>query len=82
MMRLALVALACTGTAACADDRVTPEEAKSIQAALNSLDCYGGDMERKSGGAAAYEVDDAVCKDGQYEFKLDKDFKITSKKRD
>ena len=83
MRTLAIVALAliCTGTAACADDAVSHEQAKSIQAALNALDCYGGDMETETGGAASFEVDDAVCKDGQYDFKLDKDFKVISQTR-
>ena len=29
-----------------------------------------------------FEVDDAKCKDGQYDIKLDKDFKVTVMTRD
>lgn len=72
------MALICAGTAACADDSITYEEAKGIQAALNALDCLGGDMDTETDGTTAYEVDDAACKDGQYDFKLDKDFKVIS----
>ena len=79
---IAALALACCDTAACADERVSHEEAKSIQATLNSLDCYGGDMERKTKATAAYDIDHVVCKDGQYEFKLDKDFNVISQNRE
>jgi len=80
-LAIAVLALACIGTAACADDSVTYDQAKSIQDALNALDCLGGDMETETGDGAAFEVDEAVCKDGQYDFKLDKDFNVISQKK-
>lgn len=78
---LAAAAVALTASSLAADDSVSFEEAKSIQAALNAINCYGGDMERENNGAVAFEVDDAVCADGQYDFKLDKSFGVVSKKR-
>jgi hypothetical protein len=41
------------------------------------MGCKGGEMEKQSeGNAFAFEVDDAECKDGEYDVKLDKDFKV------
>jgi len=83
MMRslvIAALALALTVTAAFAGP-VTHNQAKSIQQAINGQDCYGGEMETESNGKAAFEVDDAVCRDGVYDFKLDKDFNILSRKK-
>ena len=39
-------------------------------------------MEKEAEGSSYFEVDDARCRDGQYDIKLDKDFKITSMTRD
>jgi hypothetical protein len=75
------VVFASSTLVAVADDNVSFEEAKGIQAALNAMDCYGGDMERENNGAVAFEVDDAVCADGQYDFKLDKSLGVVSKKK-
>lgn len=58
----------------------TPEQTARIDAALKAEGCEGGDIEvEKDGG---FEVDDVKCKDGQYDIKLDKDFKITAKKKE
>ena len=35
-------------------------------------------MERETEGSGYFEVDDAKCKGGQYDIKLDKDFNVTS----
>jgi hypothetical protein len=67
-------------TAALADRDATPAEAEKIQAALAVVGCSGGEMEQEDSGI--FEVDDAKCKDGQYDIKLDKDFKIISMTRD
>ena len=40
--------------------------------------CSGGKIEQESEGTGVYEVDDAKCKDGQYDIKLDKEFKVIS----
>jgi len=85
MMRIiaiAALALAFCGTAVLADEKVSQAEAKSIQEALTPLGCFGGEMEKESEGTGFYEVDDATCKDGQYDIKLDKNFKVIAMTRD
>jgi len=79
---IAAFALAFFGSAAWADEKVSDAEGKSIQAALSAWGCSGGEMEKESEGTGVFEVDDAKCKDGQYDFKLDKNFKVISMSRD
>ena len=79
-LAIALIVFGSAASAAHAGTAVTHDQAKRIQAALNALDCYGGEMEAERGGAV-FEVDDAVCKDGEYDFKLDKNFKVLSQTR-
>jgi len=79
---IAALALTFCGTAAWADEKVSDAEAKSIQATLKIWGCEGGKMEKESEGSGYLEVDDAKCKDGQYDFKLGTDFKVVSMTRD
>jgi hypothetical protein len=83
-MKLALVmCFAVLGsTWALADTPVTPAEAEKIKAALETWGCSGGKMEKETEATGVYEVDDAKCKDGQYDIKLDKDFKVIVLTRD
>ena len=37
---------------------------------------------KRTEGSAYFEVDDAKCKDGQFDVKLDKDFKMIAMTRD
>jgi hypothetical protein len=74
-------ALACS-TFAHADTPVTPTEAEKIKTALEALSCSGGKMEKETEGSGYFEVDDAKCKDGQFDIKLDKDFKLIAMTRD
>jgi hypothetical protein len=69
-------------TAVLADKPVTPAEAEKIQAALKAWGCSGGKMEQETEATGVYEVDDAKCPDGQYDIKLDKDFKVIVITRD
>jgi hypothetical protein len=39
-------------------------------------------MEQETEATGVYEVDDAKCTDGQYDIKLDNDFKVISITRD
>ena len=75
-------AAALVSTLALADTPVTPAEGEKIKAALETHGCTGGKMEKEAEGSGNFEVDDAKCKDGQYDIKLDKDFKIISMTRD
>jgi len=82
-----VIVLAAAGTIAStsallADSPVTPAEAEKIKAALEALGCTGGKIEKETEGSGYFEVDDAKCKDGQYDIKLDKDFKVTVMSRD
>ena len=85
---LVAMALAASGfiggtTALLADTPVTPAEAEKIKAALEGWNCSGGKMEKETEGTdVQYEVEDAKCRDGVYEIKLDKDFKVIEISRD
>ena len=81
-MSLAFIATLLSSTFALADTPVTPAEAEKIKAALEAFGCAGGKMEKETEGSGYFEVDDAKCKDGQYDIKLDKDFKLISMTRD
>ena len=63
-----------SATTALADDTpVSPAEAEKIKAALEAMGCTGGKMEKESeGNAFSFEVDDAKCKDGEYDVKLER----------
>jgi hypothetical protein len=67
---------------ALADKPVSAAEADKIQAALKAWGCSGGEMEQETEATGVYEVDDAKCGDGQYDIKLDKDFKVIAITRD
>ena len=86
-MKFILIALAAAGiigsaTALLADTPVTSAEAERIKAALEAVGCTGGKMEKETEGSGYFEVDDAKCRDGQYDIKLDKDFKVIVMTRD
>ena len=83
MKILAITALALgMSVSAALAGTVTHDQARSIQAAINAQNCYGGEMETESNGNVAFEVEDAVCPDGVYDFKLDKDFNVLSRSKD
>jgi len=79
---LAFAAALVSSSFALADTPVTPAEAEKIKATLEALGCTGGKMEKETEASGYFEVDDAKCKDGQYDVKLDKDFKMISMTRD
>jgi hypothetical protein len=79
---MALVAVFVGSSFALADTPVSPANAEKIKATLQAWGCSGGKMEQETEGTSVYEVDDAKCKDGQYDIKLDKDFKVLIISRD
>jgi hypothetical protein len=81
-MALAAAGIMATTSVVLADSPVTPAEAGKIKAALEAWGCTGGKMEKETEGSGYFEVDDAKCKEGQYDFKLDKDFNVTVITRD
>ena len=60
-----------------ADPPVSEAEATKIRATMQAWDCSGGKIEQESEGTGVFE-----CKDGQYDIKLDKEFKVISITRD
>lgn len=84
MMTRTLVTAACLllATPAFADEKPSSEEADRITKAIAALGCSGGEMEKESEASGTYEIDDAKCKDGQFDIKLDRDFKLISMTRD
>jgi hypothetical protein len=81
VLGLLLVMTMC-GTAALAGKPVSPAEAEKIQAAMKAWGCSGGKMEQETEATGVYEVDDAKCTGGQYDIKLDREFKVISLTRD
>ena len=67
---------------ASADQPVSPDEAEKIQTAIKDWGCSGGEMEQETKATGVYEVDDAMCGEGQYDIKLDENFKVISITRD
>jgi hypothetical protein len=82
-MRFILIAFAVAGfigsatTFGLGDNKVSSEEAEKIKAVLEAFGCTGGEMEKEDEGSTLlYEVDDAKCKSGEYDIKLDKNFNV------
>jgi hypothetical protein len=75
---IAAVAAALCSTAAFADDKPTDEEAAKIKAAVAAWGCEGGNYEKESEGTGVFEAEDVKCKDGQYDIRLTKDYKVFS----
>lgn len=74
---LALVVAMATTTPAFADDDISSQERSRVLVALQAQGCSNPDeMEREDGG---YEVDDAQCDDGVYDFHLSGDFEIVER---
>jgi hypothetical protein len=84
MIRTSMLALilALSGTVAMADSPVSEADGAKIKAALEAVGCEGGKYEQETEATGVFEVDDAKCKDGQFDFKLDKSFKILGKSAD
>jgi hypothetical protein len=84
-MRRALIVFAAMSmsiAAALADGPVSEQDAQKIRTTMEAWGCSGGKIEQETEGSGIYEVDDAKCKDGQYDLKLDKEFKVISITRD
>ena len=69
-------------TFAISDTPVSPAEAEKIKTALEAFGCTADEMEKSESSVFAFEVDDAKCKDGEYDINLDEDFKIIIMLRD
>jgi len=79
---IAAAAMAFVSVPAFADEKPSDAEAKSLTAAAAALGCSGGQLEKESEGSGVFEVNDAKCKDGQFDIKFDKDFKLLNVTKD
>lgn len=69
-------------TNALADAKPTDAETAKIKEAVAAWGCEGGAYEKESEGSGVFEAEDVKCKGGQYDFRLDKDFKVLVITRD
>ena len=87
-MRLVLLtaaALVLPAGIALADAPPTPEESAKIMAVLKAEGCADPrevERETDNGRLEGFEVEDAKCADGVYDFELDVNFKIIERDRD
>lgn len=79
---VAAAALAFFAAPAFADEKPSDDEAKALAAAAAAYGCSGGQLEKESEASGLFEVNDAKCKDGQFDLKFDKDFKLLSMTKD
>jgi len=71
-----MLALGCTAAFADDDDdKVPAADMEKVKAALAELGCEDGEGFKKE-EEGVYEIDDAKCKMGTMDIKLDKDFKV------
>lgn len=75
-LSIAAAALVFVATPAFADDDPTDDEAAKIKDAVAAWGCEGGTYEKETEGTGVFEAEDVTCKSGQYDFRLDKDFKV------
>jgi hypothetical protein len=69
-------------TSALADAKPTDAEAVKIKNALAAWGCEGGSYEKEAEASGVFEAEDAKCKGGQYDFRLDKDFNVIAITKD
>lgn len=58
------------------------DEVEKLNQALAAVGCTGGQMEKNSGDATTFAVQDSECDKGEFDFVFDKDFKILKKTKD
>jgi hypothetical protein len=79
MNKLSLIALAfvfASGTAVLADDKPSADETAKIKEAVAAFGCEGGEYEKETEATGVFEAEDVKCKAGNYDFRMDKDFKV------
>jgi hypothetical protein len=77
MKRLIIAACAAAlgSSAALADSKPSEEEVAKIKETIAAWGCEGGSYEKETEASGVFEVEDAKCKAGQYDFRLGKDYK-------
>lgn len=82
---LSVAALMLPATASFADAPPTAQERAQVMAALAAVGCADPrevEREEDDGVIEGYEVEDAKCADGVYDFELDARFTITDRDKD
>ncbi|MDO8408796.1 MAG: hypothetical protein Q7S93_01855 [Phenylobacterium sp.] len=82
---LSVAALMLPATASLADAPPSAQERAQVMAALAAVGCSDPreiEREEDDGVIEGYEVEDAKCADGVYDFELDTQFNITDRDRD
>lgn len=79
---VAAAAMAFFAAPAFADEKPSDEEAKALTAAASAYGFTGGQLEKESEASGVFEINDAKGKDGQFDLKFDKDFKLLSVTKD
>ena len=77
----AVIALAVGAGAAVADDKPSAAEIEKMLATAKAWGCTGKaeEAEKESESTGVYELEEVKCADGaQYDFKMDKNFKVIS----
>jgi hypothetical protein len=62
-------------------EALTEKQVEGVETTIRGMECTieNGNIESQGDG---YMADDVICKDGQYDMTLDKDFKVTNKKKE
>jgi len=71
-----IAVLAVLGGTALADSKVTDDEATKLKEIVAAWGCEGGTFEKETEGTGVYEAEDVKCKSRNYDFRVDKDFKV------
>jgi len=71
-----IAVLGLLGGTALADSKVTDDEAAKLKEIVAGWGCEGGTFEKETEGTGVYEAEDVKCKAGNYDFRIDKDFKV------
>jgi len=61
-----------------AKEALTEQQIESVQTAIKAMECTVEDDNIEVEGSG-YEADDVICKDGQYDVYLNKDFTVKNK---
>lgn len=70
------IALMLSTSAVLADDKPSDDEASKIKAAVAEWGCEATNVEKETEGTGVFEAEDVKCKSGQYDFRLDEEFKV------
>jgi len=71
-----IAVLGLLGGTALADSKVTDDEAAKLKEIVAAWGCEGGTFEKETEGTGVYEAEDVKCKSGNYDFRVDRDFKV------